>query len=74
MISFWKYLKFYSSFHNRLRLFPVFIWSQLSQQSSAVCSAVRQVIGSLLNLAIESDYLALGNELVLLYSSWHSRS
>lgn len=27
-----------------------------------------------LDLAIESDYLALGNELVLLYSSWHRSS
>lgn len=35
---------------------------------------MRRVLGSPLNLAIESDYLALGNELVLLYSSWHRRS
>lgn len=35
---------------------------------------MRQVIGSPLNLAIESDYLALCNELVPLCSSWHRRS
>lgn len=74
MISFWKYLKFHSScrntlqFNSSLHLVPVIIVIIISSQHN------EKVIGSPLNLAIESYYLALSNKLALLYSSWHRRS
>lgn len=63
-------MKFCSSSPNRLmfnsRLHLVTVMTVII--SNIKCNATS------LDLAIESDYLALGNELVLLYSSWHRRS